>query len=248
MKPLHAWLAALLVFSLISSATAQIEGRVTILVDSSTQNLVKALAEKFQADTNVRVKYTPGATHALTAQISKGASADLFLGVGADLADKLKKDNKIAKAEPLLTNDLVLVVAKSAAAVKTPQDLSSDKIKKILLPDDQTAEGKAAQQALTALGLLDALSKKIIHAPDSRSVAAGVERGDAQAGVVLSTNAQSDQLNTVHTFDTHDKIVFPLMLTNRGEKNANAQKFYDFLLSSDANELYQKFGFARLEN
>jgi molybdate transport system substrate-binding protein len=251
MKLQHALLAAVVTFSLAGSAWAQVEGRVTILVDGSAQNLVKALGDKFQADTNNRVRITAGATPALAAQISKGGPADMFLGIGEDVAEALKKENKVAKSAPLLTNALVLIVQKnSSAGVKSIEDLSSDKVKKVALADEQTPEGKCAQQALTAAGAFAPLTKKIIRTPDGRTAAANVERGEAQAAVAYSTDAQNDQLAVVYTFDgaSHDKIVYSVVLTNRGDKNPNAQKFYDFLLSKDADEIYEKFGFTRLEN
>ena len=76
-----------------------------------------------------------------------------------------------------------------------------------------------------------------------------VERGEAEAGIVYSTDVSiAPKVELVYEFDPslHDEIVYVLVLLKRGSEKPAARKFYEFLQSSPADNVYAKFGFSRL--
>jgi molybdate transport system substrate-binding protein len=213
---------------------------------------VNEIAAAFQSEGKGEVTISPGPSNALAAQIVAGGEAHVFISANQQWADEVEKAGKAIRQRKLLTNGLVLVVPKgNPAGVKSAADLSSEKVKKVALAGEKVPAGIYAQQALTALKIFDGLEqqKKIVRGHDVRSTLAFVERGEAEAGIVYSTDALvSKQVESVFEFDakTHDKIVYPAVLLKAAEGNETASAFYDYLGSAAAAEIFRKHGFVLL--
>ena len=88
--------------------------------------------------------------------------------------------------------------------------------------------------------------------PDDKDVRAAlsfVERGEAEAGIVYSTDVRvAPGVTIAHVFDSslHDMIVYVLVLLKNDRAQPAASEFYDFLQSPKADETYARFGFKRL--
>jgi molybdate transport system substrate-binding protein len=219
---------------------------------ASTKEVMEALADQFKADTGTEVKINLGPSSGLAAQILAGAPADLFLSANQEWADAVKKANQTETAVRLLTNGLVIVVpAGNPGEVHNPSDLLSAKVKKIALAGEKVPAGIYADQSLTKLGLLKKLTDgdKIVRGQDVRSALSYVQRGEAEAGIVYSTDVGSAPgVTAAYEFDPklHDEIVYVLVLLKHGGESAEAKKFFEFLQSPTADAVYAKFGFSRL--
>jgi molybdate transport system substrate-binding protein len=225
---------------------------VIVLVAASTKNAIEEIATQFQTETGIETKISAGPSNALANQVIAGGDADLFLSANLQWADAVEKPGHVAKRRNLLTNGLVLVVPKdNPAQVKRPDDLTSTAVKKIALAGEKVPAGMYADQALASLKLASELAgqNKIVRGHDVRSTLAFVERGEAEAGIVYSTDALiSTQVQTVYTFDpkTHDKIAYPLALLKTAQGRSGAKAFYDYLSSKSAAEVFRRHGFELL--
>jgi molybdate transport system substrate-binding protein len=232
-----------------SSATAT---HVLISTAASTKETIEILAEQFHTRTGVEVKVNPGPSSSLANQIIAEAPVDLFLSANQAWADKVAKHDKVAKSTRLITNDLVLVVAAgNPGGVERPQDLLRPEVKKIALAGEKVPAGIYADQALAKLELLESLTVagKIARGQDVRSALSYVERGEAEAGIVYSTDLlAASSVKIVHRFDPalHDEIVYVLCLLQHAEGNAAARQCYEFLISDAADAIYTQRGFRRL--
>ncbi|HZZ30344.1 MAG TPA: molybdate ABC transporter substrate-binding protein [Pirellulales bacterium] len=219
---------------------------------ASTKEVMEALASQFQSEFRTEVKVNTGPSSGLAAQIEAGAPADLFLSASQQWADDVQKANLADATVRLLTNRLVMVVPKgNPAGVQQPQDLLLAQVKKIALAGEKVPAGMYADQALTKLDLLKKLTDdgKIVRGQDVRSALSYVERGEAEAGIVYSTDVGTAPGTTqIYEFDPklHDEIVYALVLLKHGGANPAAKQLFDFLQSSKADEVYAKFGFSRL--
>jgi molybdate transport system substrate-binding protein len=150
---------------------------------------------------------------------------------------------------PLLTNDLVLVVPKNnPAGIAGPNDLLSSKLTHLALAGEKVPCGIYGKEALVALKLYDPLSQagKIARGEDVRGTLSYVERGEAEAGIVYSTDAlAAPSVTTVYTFDpkTYDKIVYPVVLLKSAPDAAAAKQFYDYLAGEEARAIFAKYQF-----
>jgi molybdate transport system substrate-binding protein len=256
MKQRKLWIA-LLAVALTSACSRSVtpEGGKPALVVSaaaSTKEVMEALAAKFRTETGTEVKLNLGPSSGLAVQIEAGAPTDLFLSANQQWADDVSKAGLAESSVRLLTNQLVLVVPKdNPARVKQPQDLLLPAVKKIALAGEKVPAGMYAAQALTKLDLLQKLTdaEKIVRGEDVRSALSYVERGEAEAGIVYSTDVTAAPgVTQVYEFDPklHDEIVYVLVLLKHGSENPAANSFFQFLQSDKANDVYAKFGFTRI--
>jgi molybdate transport system substrate-binding protein len=222
---------------------------IVISAAASTKDLIEELAKRFSATSDADVKVNAGPSNALAGQILAGAPADLFISANQQWADEIDKSGQAAEMVRLLTNKLVLVVPQAnPGEVHEPKDLLSDKVKKIALAGEKVPAGMYADQALTKLELLEPLleAQKIVRGQDVRSALSFVERGEAEAGIVYSTDVRiAAGIATAHEFEAslHDEIVYVLVLLKKENDEAMARQFYQFLQSPDADDTYRRFGF-----
>ncbi len=234
------------------SAPKAIGGKALVSAAASTKDVAESLAEQFAKKSKHTLKVNPGSSNSLAGQIIAGAPADLFLSASPEWADKVNEAKLSAQQVKLLTNKLVLIVPKgNPAGITEPKDLTKAAVKKIALAGEKVPAGKYADQALTKLGLLNDLvkEKRIVRGQDVRTALAYVERGEAEAGIVYSTDlVGAKNVERIGEFDPklHDEIVYVLVLLKRGQGNPAAKGFFEFLKSDEANETYQKFGFEQL--
>lgn len=237
-----------------SGTESAAESEITVSIAASTQEVVESLANAFSEATKVQVKINPGPSSGLANQILEGAPAHLFLSANRQWADKVNEAGLADSMRPLLTNKLVIIVPiGNPGDVKEPKDLASDKVQKISLAGEKVPAGMYADQALTRLGLLGELTSagKIARGQDVRSALSYVERGEAEAGIVYSTDVSSASgVEMVHEFDPalHDEIAYVLVLLKHGAENPAAKQFFDFLLSADSQPFYSNAGFEPLRD
>ncbi|MCE9528569.1 MAG: molybdate ABC transporter substrate-binding protein [Planctomycetales bacterium] len=226
-------------------------GKTLLSAAASTKDVMESLSETYAKKSKHAIKVNPGSSNSLAGQIIAGAPADLFLSASQGWADKINEARLSSQQVKLLTNKLVLIVPQgNPASIKEPKDLNKAAVKKIALAGEKVPAGKYADQALSKLGMLDDLvnSKKIARGQDVRTALAYVERGEAEAGIVYSTDLLfAKNVEKVYEFDPalHDEIVYVLVLLKYGEENAAAKGFVEFLKSKDAEETFKKFGFDR---
>jgi molybdate transport system substrate-binding protein len=221
----------------------------TFSIAASTKDAIQAIMEPFQASHPVKVNVNSGASNALATQIVHGAPVDLFLSASPAWAEYVAESGLAKRSIKLLTNRLVIVVPRgNPASVHSPMDLLNPAVHKIALAGESVPAGQYADQALSNLDILDTLlsQSKIVRGQDVRTALSYVERGETEAGIVYATDAAlSQHVITVHEFDPglHDAIVYVLVLLNRSENAATAEKLTSFLESPLATELFMEHGF-----
>jgi molybdate transport system substrate-binding protein len=231
---------------------AAVDRPLIVSVATSARDLIDELAKEFTAATGIEVKVNAGPSNALAGQILAGAPADLFLSANRQWADEIENAGKSAASARLLTNQLVIVVPPgNPGEVREPKDLLSDKVEKIALAGEKVPAGMYAEQALSKLDLLPQLTvaRKIVRGQDVRNTLSFVERGEAEAGIVYSTDVRiASGVTTAHEFDAslHDEIVYVLVLLKHESELPAAREFFEFLQSPLADDAYGRFGFTRV--
>ena len=233
--------------------TASNAGRsVFVLVAASTKDAVDEIAAAFTKETGIDVKINADDSSKLATQIVQHAPADIFLSANEKWADFVKDKGFVQETKPLLGNTLVIVVPKgNPAKVSKPEDLTGAAVKKIAIAGPTVPAGIYVREALTKLKLWEDLDqqKKIVPGENVRVTLTYVERGEAEAGIVYGTDARiTSKVEEVYTFEpaTHEKIVYPLVLLQAGQKNEAARKFYEYLQGPAATTVFRKYGFTYL--
>ncbi len=223
------------------------------LLVSAAASLKDSLAEIKTAyegkNNNVKLTFTFGASGALQQQIENGAQVDVFISAATKQMDALKDKGLLLDEtrREFLQNEVVLIVPKDSTAVTDFKDLTSDKIKHIGLGEPKGVPvGQYAEEVLTKLQLLDKIKDKVVYGNDVKEVLTWVETGNADAGIVYSTDAKvSDKVKVAASApkDSHKAVLYPAAVI-KSSKNAEAAKaFTEFLYSNEAKPVFEKYGF-----
>lgn len=221
---------------------------------ASLTDVLKEIAQDYKAKApDVTINFNFGASGTLEQQIEQGAPADIFMSAATKQMDALKAKNLIVSASDvnLLENTLVLVIPVDKDTPGSFESLGS--VSQLAIGDPASVPaGQYAEQVLTHLGILDTLKadQKLVLASDVRTVLNWVETGNAQAGIVYSTDAKtSDKVKVVATAtaDSHDPIIYPAAVIAGSTNQAAAQAFLDYLSTPDITAVFEKAGFTALK-
>jgi len=220
---------------------------VTIWVAASAQGIVDEIDDDFENDTGIDVEIVPGPSNGLAKQIIEGAQADLFLSADKQMADYVAEKGFAAARKDLLTNHLVVIVASdSPLQFKRLADLTEPQVRRIALGAPKVPAGEYAKQSLEKAGVLDAVLKKSVYGVDAMATLKYVTLHEVDAGIVYWTETLGNskvQVAYEIPDDMHQPIVYPLVLLKQGANRKAARRFYDYLSSPKAIEIFRREGF-----
>lgn len=233
-------------------AKAQAPREVTVFAAASLTTALNEVADAFTAATGTRVKLSFAASSTLARQIESGAAAQLFVSADEAWMDYLDKRNLIEPTtrKSLIGNRLALVVP---ADRPLALDIGPDRTWLAALPSGRIATGdpahvpvgRYAEQALKSLGVWSEVAPRLARADNVRNALVLVERGEAAAGIVYSTDAQASKRVTVagvFPATSHAPITYPVALT-KGEGQGGARALYEALTGPAALAIFAKHGF-----
>jgi molybdate transport system substrate-binding protein len=173
-------------------------GPARIFAASSLQGVLEPILEGPCSGLAPSAVYTFASSAELARQIEQGAQADLFWSADEEWMDYLAERSLIddAHRRDLPGNALVLIAPSDRPfhLDLTPGvDLSSAlKGGRLAIADpDGAPAGRYAREALTYLGVWEALGPGAARAPNVRAALRFVEMGEAAAGVVYATDARA---------------------------------------------------------
>jgi molybdate transport system substrate-binding protein len=222
----------------------------TISAASSLKDAMEEIKTEYAKEKpSLTVIYNFGSSGSLQQQIEKGAEVDVFISAGTKQMNALKDKSLIIEDthKNFLENELVLVAPKDSFAVADFKDLSTDKIKKIGLGEPKSVPaGQYAEEVLTKLDILNSIKSKVVYGKDVKEVLTWVESGNADAGLVYETDAKaSDKIRVIAKAPegSHKPIYYPAAAIKATKKADEAKAFIDFLYSTKAKPVFEKYGF-----
>jgi len=223
-----------------------------VLAAASLQESLNAAADAWAARHHERPVLSFASSSALAKQIDAGAPADIFISADEPWMDDVARRGliKVGTRVSFLTNSLVLVAPAASArpvAIRPGFPLGR------LLGDGKLAmgevnsvpAGKYGKEALTKLGVWDAVASHVAGADNVRSALALVERGEAPYGIVYATDAYASKgVKIVGTFPetSHAPITYPIALLT-ASTGAHAEAFRRFLISAAGKAIFKHYGF-----
>jgi len=233
-------------------AASELSGELTIYAAASLKTAFDEIATAFEA-ANPGVTIDPidyDGSSTLVTQIQGGAAVDVF--ASADQANMQKLvDAKLATgATPLFaTNTLVVVVAKgNPLHLSSLKDIANPSVKTVLCAQGVPC-GTAAHKLLDLAGVsLTPVSEE----QNVTAVLTKVEAGEADAGMVYSTDAKgaADKVDSyvppASEVDVNQVInQYPLTVLDGAKNKAAAQAFVDFVTGSQGQAILAKLGFGK---
>ena len=236
----------------LSAATAGAQD-VTVFAAASLTNALEEIAKAYRAKGGGAVKFSFASSSTLARQIESGAAADIFASADEQWMDYLAERKLIEPAtrSSRLGNTLVLITPatdKRAVDIKPGFDLAGMIGNGKLATGDpaHVPVGRYAQQALTRLGVWDAVAPKLARTDNVRAALLLVERGEAPFGIVYGTDAAaSGKVNVAGTFpaDSHPPVSYPFAILAKRDRS-EVKSFFEFLYGPEAQAVYRKAGFS----
>jgi len=232
--------------TLAATATpTALSGRLTIFAAASLTESFNALAKDFTTrNPGVTITASYGSSSTLVTQIVNGAAADIFASADEATMQKLV-DAKLNNGDAKIFASNKLQIAVQAGNPKKITQLSdltrSDVI--VVLAAPSVPVGTYGQQAFDKAGVK--VTPKSLET-DVKQVVAKVSLGEADAGIVYSTDVKAGgaKVEGVTIPDQYNVIAkYPIALV-KGTTNETAGKaFVDFVNSARGREILASFGF-----
>ncbi|MGN7468773.1 molybdate ABC transporter substrate-binding protein [Brevibacillus sp. SAFN-007a] len=224
------------------------------LMVSAAASLTDALNElktSFEAENpGTTLAFTFGSSGKLATQIAQGAPSDVFLSASQKDMDGLEEKQLIAKdtRQDFAGNALVLIAGKdSTLPIDSFEDLNQPEITHIAVGEPETVPaGRYAKESLETLNLWNALSGRLVFGSDVRQVLTFVESGNAEVGIVYSSDAAvSQNVKVLATAkpEWHKPIVYPGAVISTSKHPDAAKAFLAYLTSDKGKAILQKYGF-----
>lgn len=235
----------------LSPAAAE-DKTITVFAAASMKNALDEVDAAYTTKTGVKIIASYAASSVLAKQIEQGAPADVFVSADTDWMDyaiSRKTINEPTRVN-LLGNSIVLIAPKDSEINNVTISQGFDLAK--LAGDGRIATGdvksvpagKYAKAALEKLDAWQAAEPKFAMAESVRAALTLVARGEANLGIVYSTDAKVERgVKIVGTFpvDSHPAIIYPVAATMTAKLETN--DYLAFLRSSATKTILEKYGF-----
>lgn len=235
------------------SAAPQTPATLTVFAASSLTNAFEEIATAFEGEhPNVDVLNSFASSSDLAVQIVEGAPADVFASANQTQMTVVADEGRI-EGEPtlFLTNRLTIIVpADNPAGIESPADLANPGVALVLAAPDVPVRDYS-DQALALIGDADfqaaVYANLVSEEPNVRQVATKVSLGEADAGIVYTSDVTPDIADQVLQIPIPDDqnvlAVYPIAVVKDAPNAALAQDFVDFVLGADGQAILAKWGF-----
>jgi molybdate transport system substrate-binding protein len=209
--------------------------------------LIPMFEEKYPG---VTVTPTYASSGDLQTQIENGLEADVFMSASNKQMNALADEGLIDNDTNLqfLENKVVLIVPADSDSKITSFDDLKDFNGVIAIGDPESVPaGQYAKEALTNLGLWDAVESKLSLGTDVTAVLNQVGQGSADVGIVYATDAKStDDVKVIcevpdDALDT--PCIYPVAQLKDAKDADAAKAFMDFLQTQEAKDKFVEYGF-----
>ena len=228
-----------------TSGGSSLSGTIQVFAAASLTDAFKQLGTDFQkAHPGVTVTFNFAGSPTLVTQIEQGAQADVFASADTTNMSKLTTDGFAGGASKTFAhNQLELAVAPgNPKGIQSLADLAKPGVIYISAGPTVPA-GKYALQALAKAGVT-ATPRSL--ETDVKSVISKIELGEADAGIVYTTDvkAAGTKVAGVTIPDNYNVVATYPMVAVKGSKNADAANaFIAYVLSDAGQATLDSFGF-----
>ena len=241
-----------------SSPTSAAPVTLNVFAAASLQAAFTKIGTQFHvAHPNVTTTFNFAGSDALATQINQGAPADVFASANTTQMNVVVKAGSVdgSKVTTFAHNRLVVVYPKdNPGKISTLQDLAKPGLKIVLAAKTVPVGGYAldfltkasADPSYGASYKANVLKNVVSYEADVKSVLAKVSLGEADAGIVYITDADT-AANSTATLDIPDALnsiaTYPIGVVKASQNAAVAQQFVDYVAESNGQAVLAQYGF-----
>jgi molybdate transport system substrate-binding protein len=239
-----------IIFVLLLFTATSFAQTLKVAVAANLQGVIKVLGKDFKDKTGIEIEPIVGSSGNLSTQIKNGAPYDVFLSADMKFPDNLYKEGFSTKEpEVYAYGGLVICSASDIGFENWERMLLSARIKKIAIANPTIAPyGKAAEEALKQKGIWDDVQPKIVQGESIAQVNTYITTGVVDVGFTTQALIKDSEGKTKLYWKLIDpKSYTPIkqgMVIIKATKDAaNAEKFYQYMLSPAAKAILKDYGY-----
>ncbi len=231
---------------------------IIIFAAASLRDAFNEIGSRFEQTTSsARVRFNFAGSQQLAEQIKQGAPADVFASANARQMNNVISSGRVTSGtqQIFVQNRLVVVVAQNASPVQSLADLAQPGAK-IVLAERAVPAGQYALEFLQKASNTaefgrtfsqTVLANVVSYEEDVRAVFSKVALGEADAGIVYTSDVVAGKDNAVRTIAIPDDLntlaAYPIAALNDSENAALAKQFIDFVLDKEGQAILARYGF-----
>lgn len=206
---------------------------------------IKTAYLKANPETGIEINY--GASGNLTQQIMNGAVFDLFMAADKTFPDKLKEQGFVSGEVKTYAYGKLVLWSNSLDVSKGLSVLTGKSVKRIAVAKPELAPyGNRAVESLKFYRLFDQLKTKIVYADNIAQAAQFAQTGNAEVGILAFSLTKAPEMKGSF-FELDSKSYHPveqaMVLVKGSEKNLQAIRFMNYILSSTCKPIFEKYGY-----
>jgi molybdate transport system substrate-binding protein len=243
----QAGIIAAIFLLMTASAFAQ---NLKVAVAANLQGVIKVLQKDFKQKSGIEIEPIVGSSGNLSAQIKNGAPFDLFLSADMNFPETLFKEGFSVKAPAVYAyGNLIICSTQNIGFENWERLLLSQRVKKIAIANPAIAPyGKAAEEALKLKGVLDDVKSKMVSGESIAQVNTYITTGVVDVGFTTKALVKdAEGKTTLYWKEIDPKSYTPIkqgiIIIKQTKENANALKFYEYMLSPAAKTILKEYGY-----
>lgn len=238
--------------SLAGCATPPSHSRVAAAAD--LQFVLTEVADRFTSETGDRVDIVFGSSGTLARQIQDGAPFDLFLSADEAFVDQLVRAGRTRDAGVLYAVGRIALFAPPGSPLAPAEGLeglarliADGRVPRFAIANPEHAPyGRAAEQALRAHGVWDALRPSLVFGENVSQAAQFATTGNAVGGIIAYSLALAPAMQTRGThalIPAEDHLPLRQRMVLLAGAGPAAVRFYDHLQAPAARATLARYGF-----
>ena len=218
----------------------------TVFAASSLTAAFTKIGTDFEAaNPGTKVTFNFGSSTDLATQISSEGTADVFASASGTAMDTVAKDPGVEDRRDFVTNQLVIITpTDDPGGVSSLEDLAKPGLQ-VVLAAEGVPVGDYARQMLDEQGLTkDVMANVVSNEPDDASVVAKVHSGEADAGIVYTSDVASSDVRGVTIPDDQNVVAtYPIAVVSGATQADMAATFVGYVTGSQGQATLQQYGF-----
>ena len=227
---------------------AEESGAIVVAAAANLTDAFEELGRRFEERTGVGVTFSFGSTADLARQVEQGAPFDVFASADTEHPEALKGKGLLAEGPPVVYARGRLVVwlpPWATARVERLEDLAGPDVTKVAMARPEAAPyGRAAVEALKASGLWERVEPKVVYGQNVAQARQFAATGNVDAAFLPRSLLKRGEGTAVEVdARLHRPIRQAAGVLRASQKQTEARKFLEFVLSAEGQALLKEYGY-----
>jgi molybdate transport system substrate-binding protein len=218
----------------------------TVFAASSLTGAFTQIGTDFEAaNPSVQVTFNFGSSTDLAAQIASEGTADVFASASGTAMDAAAQDPGVTDRADFATNQLVIITpTDNPASVSSVNDLANGGVQ-VVLAAEGVPVGDYAREMLDDAGIAkDVLANVVSNEPDDAAVVAKVSSGEADAGIVYTSDVSNTDVGSVTVPDDVNVVAtYPIAVVTGAPQADLASSFVTYVTGAQGQGTLAAFGY-----